>query len=207
MLFGEAPGRSALAGPVEGFLRHLAGLDLADLSAFDLDRDAPVVLRRLSTVLDARSADLRPFIARGGRLILWHGWNDAIVPPGLAVDYHAELVRVLGAEVAASSVRLFMAPGVEHGAGGPGTDRFGQHAGGDGDPERSLGAALQRWVEQGVAPERVVASRLRSPRDPASEVERTRLLCAWPRVAAYQGGGSTDDARHFQCVEAGTAQR
>jgi feruloyl esterase len=103
-------------------------------------------------------------------------------------------------------VRLFMAPGVEHGVGGPGPDRFGQFSGGDGDPDRSLGASLRRWVEQGVAPERVIAVRYLSPNDPASGVARSRPLCAWPREAVYQGVGSTDDAQSFHCAQRTSAR-
>ena len=89
---------------------------------------------------------------------------------------------------------------VEHGVGGPGPDRFGQLSGGDGDPERSLGAALRRWVEQGVAPDRVIAVRHRIPNDTGTEVVRSRPLCAWPQQAVHRGRGSTDSAESFDCA-------
>jgi pimeloyl-ACP methyl ester carboxylesterase len=199
-LFGDQPGTAEFAAPAIGFFRHLVDENpLWDLKDFQPDRDGAAARRKLATVLDAVDPDLRAFAARGGKLILWHGWSDAVVQPAFTLDYHERLLRTLGLQAAASSVRLFMAPGVEHGIGGPGPDRFGQVSGSDGDPERSLGAALRRWVEQGVAPERVLAVRHRVASDPRTEVVRTRPLCAWPRTAIYRGPGSTELAESFSC--------
>jgi feruloyl esterase len=202
LLYGDKPGQAELHAPVAGFFRHLVLDDATwDLAQFRLDREAQRAQGRVAAALDAMDPDIGRFVARGGKLILWHGWNDAVVSPTYSVAYHASLVRTLGPQATASAVRLFMAPGVEHGVGGPGPDRFGQHSGGDGDPDRSLGAALRRWVEQGVAPEHVIAVRYRSPNDPASGVTRSRPLCAWPKAAVYRGEGSTDDAQNFRCAE------
>lgn len=200
--FGNKPGDAGLMPQAEGFFRHLVAGDAAwDLASFRLEREGQAALRQLPATLDADDPAITRFVARGGKLILWQGWNDAIVPPSMTLDYHARLVRALGTEQAGRSVRLFMAPGVEHGAGGPGVDRFGQFASGDGDPARSLGAAMRRWVEHGEAPEQVLAVRHRVPQDPRTEVVRSRPMCAWPRVAAYSGQGTTDDARNFSCAD------
>jgi len=202
LLYGDTPGQAELHAPVTGFFRHLVLGDAAwDLTQFRMDREAQRAKGRVAAALDATDPDIGRFVARGGKLILWHGWNDTVVSPAYSVAYHASVVRALGLQTAARAVRLFMAPGVEHGIGGPGPDRFGQFSGGDGDPERSLGAAMRRWVEQGVAPEQVIAVRYRSPNDPASGVARSRPLCAWPKVAVYRGEGSTDDAQGFRCEE------
>lgn len=201
LLYGDETTPAELLAPVTGFFRHLVQDDpVWDLAQFRADRDGPRAQARLGAALDAVDPDISRFVARGGKLILWHGWNDTVVSPAYSVAYHAAVVRALGPQAAARSVRLFMAPGVEHGVGGPGPDRFGQLSSGDGDPARSLGAALRRWVEQGVAPEQVVAVRHQSPNDPASGVARSRPLCAWPKVAVYQGTGSTDEAQNFQCA-------
>lgn len=209
MLLGDPPEPAAMQAQVTGFFQHLVLGDPGwDLAGFRLDHEGRLARERTAAALDATDPDIRRFVARGGKLILWHGWNDAVVSPTDTLSLHGQIVRTLGPAVAARSVRLFMAPGVEHGVGGPGPDRFGQFAGGDGDPARSLGAALRRWVEQEVAPEQVIAVRHRTPGDPASGVARSRPLCAWPQVAVYRGEGSTDDAASFRCAPgAGAAPR
>jgi feruloyl esterase len=62
-------------------------------------------------------------------------------------------------------------------------------------------AALERWVEKGVAPERIVAAKRKNDMDPASAIVRTRPLCAYPLVARYRGNGSTDDDANFVCAK------
>lgn len=199
-LFGDGEQPAQLQPAVLSVYRHLLVEDPArDLAAFDAEREAAAALGRLGPVLDARSPDLRAFFRRGGKLILWHGWNDAVLSPLETLAYYRELVDSVGPALAARSVRLFMAPGVEHGTTGPGPARFGQLSAGDGDPRHSLGAALRRWVEQGEAPEQVIASRHQVQRDPSTPVVRTALICAWPRVARYRGSGSLDEADSFRC--------
>jgi tannase/feruloyl esterase len=77
-----------------------------------------------------------------------------------------------------------MVPGMQHCSGGPGPDSFD-----------SL-TALEQWVEQGIAPKQIIASKLA-----AGVVTRTRPLCRYPQVARYKGKGSTDDAANFRCVK------
>jgi feruloyl esterase len=182
-----------------GALRRL--IRAIELAQFKMEREGQSVTKQLPATLDAADTNIAPFVARGGKLILWHGWNDAIVPASMTVEYFARLLARLGSKETARSVRLFMAPGVEHRVGWPGPDRCGQFASGEGDPSRSLGAAIRRWVEQSESPEQVLAVRHRVPQDPKTEVARHRLLCAWPRLAAYVGQGSTDDASSFNCAD------
>jgi feruloyl esterase len=96
----------------------------------------------------------------------------------------------MGPAKAQQFVRLFLAPGVQHCGGGAGAHTFGQGGAPQGDPASNMAAALVRWVEQGTAPERIVATR----------PGRTRPLCAYPQVARYRGAGSTDDAANFDCA-------
>ncbi len=98
--------------------------------------------------------------------------------------------------------RLFLLPGMGHCAGGPGPNNIGQlsaPAGSPADPERSVLGALQRWVEEGVAPESIVATKFAND-DPTQGVLRTRPICPYPQVAEYNGTGSTDDAANFTCA-------
>ena len=107
------------------------------------------------------------------------------------IAYYDEVVALLGAgndeETALAATqeffRLFMVPGMGHCRGGPGPDRF------------DALTALEQWVEDEVAPERIIASKLEN-----GEVTRTRPLCPYPQVARWNGVGSTDDAANFTCV-------
>jgi hypothetical protein len=173
-----------------------------DYHSFDLDRDTRLADERLASILNAADPDLGRFAARGGRLILYHGWADPAIQPLTSVDYYARVGDRIGQKTTARSVRLFMVPGMLHCAGGPGANSFGQSVAGTGDPDTKIAAALQRWVEAGIAPERIVATKRRNDKDPSSEALRTRPLCAFPNVARYRGAGSTDDAANFDCAAA-----
>ncbi len=199
-LFGDGEQPSQLQSGVLSVFRNLLVEDRSrEIASFQAEHEPVATLLRLGTVLDARSPDLRAFFRRDGKLILWHGWNDAVLSPLETLAYYQEVVTIAGSELAKHSVRLFMAPGVEHGTTGPGPARFGQLSAGDGDPQRSLSAALRRWVETGEAPEYVIASRHQVQRDPSTPVVRSALICAWPRVARYGGSGSIDEAASFRC--------
>jgi feruloyl esterase len=100
-----------------------------------------------------------------------------------------------------------MAPSVEHCGGGTGSNAFGRsydpRPDGAGyyatrafDPDRQILAALVRWVEKGVAPERIAAPKYQDD-NAAKAVVRTRPLCVWPEVARWAGKGSTNDAQNF----------
>ena len=64
-----------------------------------------------------------------------------------------------------------------------------------------MSLALERWVEKGIAPEVIIASKPVTDFDPSKGVVRTRPLCAYPLVAKWKGRGSTDDAANFECVK------
>ena len=169
-----------------------------DFHGFDPDHDVRVADQKLAPILNATDPDLSKFVAHGGKLILYHGWADQVIQPHTTVDYYQRVRDTIGRQATADSVRLFMVPGMLHCFGGPGPNSFGQFAAGAGEPDTKIGAALQRWVEEGAAPERIVATKRKN--DPANEVVRTRPLCAFPNVAHYRGAGSTDDAASFDCI-------
>jgi len=94
--------------------------------------------------------------------------------------------------------RLFLAPGMDHCGGGPGPNQFGQ-AGGTGDAEHDMVVALEQWVEKGVAPTRLMATKFLSD-DKAKGVAMTRPLCLFPQIAKYKGSGAVTDAANFVCA-------
>jgi feruloyl esterase len=171
-----------------------------DYKTFDLERDGKLADEKLAPVLNATDPNLKAFSARGGKLILYHGWNDAALPPVNTINYFQSVVAKLGQRQVNGFMRLFMAPGVQHCAAGPGPDSFGQMVtSGQSDPQHDLTLALERWVEQGVAPDQVIASKRQGP-NPKTPASRTRPLCPYPQVARYKGSGSTDEAANFNCV-------
>jgi len=116
------------------------------------------------------------------------------------INYFQSVVARLGRRQAKTFLRLYMTPGMQHCSGGPGPDSFGATVtSAQSDPRRDLTLALERWVESGVAPEQIIATKRQSA-DPKSPVIRTRPLCAYPQVARYKGSGNTDDVANFVCT-------
>ena len=175
-----------MADYLAAFFRNVAYGDTTWApAAFRFEQDTERTDARLADALDATDPDLRRFAARGGRLLLWHGWADPLVPPGLTLRYYERVRHVIGADTTSAVVRLFMVPGVGHG---------------NGDVRRSLDTALQRWVETGTAPEQVVVPGSGAAGGDAAPTEPLRLLCAWPLVARYREAGPPDPAARFACA-------
>ncbi len=127
--------------------------------------------------------DLKPLFSHGGKLLQYHGWADPGIPPASSVNYYKSVLdRMGGAAKVSDSYRLFMVPGMGHCGGGEGTSTF------------DMVTALDAWVTQGKAPERIEASRVVK-----GAVVRTRPLCPYPQVATYKGSGSTDETANFTC--------
>ena len=198
---GERPGTTETYKAVTDFFRNMVFENPHwDARTFDAEQATTLADRKLASVLNATNPDLSPYLTRGGKLIIYHGWGDPLVPPMLTIEYYTRMANTVGPVKANSGVRLFMAPGMDHCGGGPGPNDFGQFDAGNGDPGTSLGAALQRWVEHSVAPEQIIATKRKDDDDPPGTVDvRTRPLCAYPAVALYRGDGSPDQASNFTC--------
>jgi feruloyl esterase len=175
-----------------------------DANSFVVDRDVKITNDKLASTLNATDPDLSRFARRGGKLILYHGWADAAISAVSSINYFNSVVATMGDARTQEFVRLYLAPGVQHCVGGPGPDDFGQMGPGSPDRQRSISTALQAWVEDGIAPQHIIASKYRSGVAAASrtaaDVIRTRPLCPYPQVAKWKGSGSTDDAANFQCI-------
>lgn len=201
---GLAPEKSLLFAFGTGFYRNMVFNDPAwDYKTLNVDRELKIADQKMAAVLNATNPDLRRFKERGGKLILYHGWSDAAIQGQNAIDYHKSVVKKMGVRNAGSFVRLFMVPGMQHCVGGAGPSLFGQLGVAQGDPQHNIAMALERWVEQGVAPEEIIATKYKNGINPASGIERTRPLCAYPKIARYKGAGNTDDAANFACVPPG----
>ena len=138
----------------------------------------------------ANNPDISKFVRKGGKLLLYHGSYDPGPSPVGTIAYldqaRAVTAAKLGVPVTAldNDVRLFMATGVYHCRGGPGPDQF------------DLLSAMESWVEQGEAPERIVATKANSP--------ISRPMCVWPAVPRYKGVGDPNAEASFVCVAPAT---
>lgn len=176
-------GRQPFATAMDHFRYVVYGDPRWSLQQFRFDRDAPLAEKQDGGVINALNPDLSRFFARGGRLLQYHGWSDPQISPGVSPQYYEAVVaRIDGAERIRESYRLFMVPGMAHCGGGEGASSF------------DMVPALERWVEGNEAPEEIIAQRQRN-----GAVDRTRRLCAWPRVARYVGSGDPDAASSFRC--------
>jgi len=198
---GPAPGKSLQFAFGTQFFGNMVYNNAAwDYRTFDVDRDLKAADDKMAPILNATDADLTRFKERGGKLILYHGWNDAAIPAGNTIHYYQSVLKKMGRDNGAEFVRLYMVPGMQHCGGGPGPDMFGQMGVAQGDPQHDLDASLERWVEQGIAPDQIIAAKYKTGSDPASGVIRTRPLCPYPAVAHVRGTGSTDAAANFVCL-------
>ena len=141
------------------FVSMVYGNPAWDPSAFNIDSDVAAADAATGATLNAIDPDLTAFRERGGKLILFHGWSDPAIAAESTINYYESVVAKLGRIRGPSFIRLFLAPGMQHCEYGPGPDSFGQNGFDQGDPQHDLESALELWVEQGVAPERIVATR------------------------------------------------
>jgi feruloyl esterase len=152
-----------------------------DWKTLNYDADMAAVARAENGIIDAKSTDLKKFVARGGRMIQYHGWADPQIPPGASTAYYEDVVKAMGSEVK-DNYRLFMVPGMNHCGGGDGPASF------------DMLTALEQWVEQKKTPDTIPAAHLTN-----GQPDRTRILCPYPQVATYKGSGEQNQASSFAC--------
>jgi feruloyl esterase len=150
-----------------------------DWRTFDLDRDTAAADEKFGYV--NVPPDLSAFKARGGKLLMYHGWNDPLISPENTINFYTSVGQKTGSKED-NWARLFMVPGMGHCQGGPGPDQFNKMA------------VIERWRESNTAPEQIAASHVTG-----NNIDMTRPLCPYPQVAVYKGVGSTNDAASFSC--------
>src|SRR5438128_3585748 len=177
LLKGPDPYDTAL----DDFKYVLFGNPNWDWRTFDLERDTATADKLAKGTVEAVDPNLTKFAQRGGKLLMYHGWADQDIAPQASVNYYKK--SLTGTKAPSDWVRLFMMPGMQHCGGGEGPNSF--------DPM----TALEQWVENGKAPNQIIASH----RQRDGTVDRTRHL--WPHTSAakYIGSGSIDDAASFVC--------
>lgn len=151
-----------------------------DWREFELERDLDLVLSKAGFV-EALETDLTEFRSRGGKILFYHGWNDPGPSPINTINYYNDVLATMGPEQS-DWMRLFLMPGVGHCARGIGPD------------QADFLGALDEWVDNGQAPDSIVASRIRD-----GETDMMRPLCPYPQVAVWDGAGDPNEAASFKC--------
>jgi hypothetical protein len=201
-VIGEGPGASAAALYALNDFRYIVTGDPKwnPLTA-DLAASVEQSTQKTAADLDSNDPDLSRFAARGGKLIVYHGWNDPAISPWNTIAYYQSVQHQMGAAKVDSFARLYMAPGAEHCTGGPGPSAFGQL----GIPTArgskfGLFDALEDWVEKDAPPPEIVATKYASQENGGRKAVMTRPLCPYPQVAKYNGSGDPDDSASFACA-------
>lgn len=172
----------------DNFYKYVAFADPAyPFPKLDFAKDVDAVDASFTGILNAYDPDLTAFRKHGGKLIQYHGWADPAIPARDSVEYFGRVQAAMGDT--ADFYRLFMAPGMLHCGGGPGPNVL------------ATLDAISAWVEQGRAPDRIIATRYKAG-SPAQGVQRTRPLCPYPKLARWSGHGDRDRAESWSCVPA-----
>ncbi|MGB9120007.1 MAG: TonB family protein [Candidatus Angelobacter sp.] len=202
----RGPGKDLQSVFAHGFYTNMiSSKEPVDLKTINVETAVKLADSQQGETFNATDPNLKPFATRGGKLIMYHGWSDAALPPQGSINYYNSVEETMGPGKPALFMRLFMAPGMQHCGGGPGANSFGQFAPGV-DADHDLNQALERWVEKGIAPDRLIATKFVDDK-PEKGVAMTRPLCPYPEGATYKGTGDTNDAANFECsVDAALAR-
>jgi pimeloyl-ACP methyl ester carboxylesterase len=172
------------------FSRYLAFYNTANPNWQLTDLDFSVAgfwkTMQTSAYLSAIDPDLSAFQQRGGKLILWHGWNDQHISAQATLNYYQAMRKTLGFAKVKSFAKLYLLPGVGHCGGGEGPDSI------------DLLTPMMAWVEKGAQPSKLVTAKVTS-----GVTTRTRPVFPYPQVARYNGSGSSDDAANFSAYNPG----
>jgi hypothetical protein len=167
------------------WIRQDPKFDWRTLSEADFEADFTASQQKFHTVIGTDDPNLQAFRQRGGKMIIWHGEADSLIFPRGTVNYFERVLALNGGRQQVDQfARLFLAPGVGHCGGGDGPSPTGPFE------------TVVNWVEKGVAPATIPASRRRE-----NGTVLSRPLCAYPMTAKWTGSGSTDDAASFVCVD------
>ena len=209
LVIRHAAGRSAVpnhTGSLRLWIKQNPSFDWTTLTTVSFETGFRQSQAKFHAVIGTDDPDLTAFHASGGKMITYHGWTDQLIFPKGSIDYFNRVVAANGGLKRVQEFdRLFMVPGMNHCAGGAGADNFGQ----SGvvpvslDPEHDAVLALQQWVEQGVAPDMLIATtdQAHAAENPTQPEAFTRPLCPYPEKARYKGAGDLTDAASFVCVD------
>jgi len=171
----------------QDFLHYMAFQDdpgeTFDIYDFDFDRDPPR-LDYMAQIYNTVNPDLEKFREKGGKVLIFHGWGDAGIPPWKTIEYYDAVEdRVGSREVTQDFIRLFLIPGMPH-CSGPGYSF-------------DILSLLEEWVEHGKVPDTMRVTK----KDSEENVEWIRDLFPYPMRTVYKGGGDPKDPSSYECKE------
>jgi len=163
--------------------------------------ETPVGSGNFAGVVNATHADLSAFNAQGGKLILYAGYEDPVIPSADTIDYYNQ--ALLDDPNTPTYARLYLAPGMWHCTGGPGVDAFGNQSANQApdplSPKDDILAALVAWRESRTEPDKIIATHYIND-DQAQGIAFQRPLCPYPKNASYTGTGNPTHATNYRCA-------
>ena len=194
---GQGPGSGSGLQYVQNYFRYMVTDDPHwNILTANVPASMQQAKQKTAAALDSTNPDLSRFRARGGKLIMYHGWNDPAISPWNSIAYYKEVQKTVGEKETASFMQLYMVPGMEHCAGGPGPAAFGQLGiPTSGGPKYGVFDALVDWVEKDFPSGTIIGTKYSADQ----KVLLTRPLCPYPQLAKYKGTGDTNDAANFEC--------
>jgi hypothetical protein len=169
-----------------------------DYLGINVDNELATAARMVAPIVSSIDPDLKPFKQHGGKIIQYAGWADSAIAPENGLNYYRKVMSIMGDPH--DFYRVFMVPGMAHCAGGPGPNAFGNYLNGPViDAKHDLLKALERWVEQGVPPDQIIATKYVND-NPAKGIAFQRPLCPYPERGEYDGHGDPTKASSFTCV-------
>jgi feruloyl esterase len=175
-----------------------------DFRTFNFDSDMMYADMKIGIMGNSIDADLSAARKRGAKFIQYHGWNDQTLQPEYSPQYYEAVIAETGSlKKTQDFYRLFMVPGMTHCYFGPGATSFGgvgQQLPPVRDAAHDIQKALELWVEHGIAPDRIIATKYANDAAATRQILLQRPLCAYPLVPQYNGAGDTNSADNFSCV-------
>ncbi len=192
------------AGLGNGYFANIVFQDKTwDYSKFDFDKDMAYADMTAGVLGNAIDPDMSAAKRRGVKIIQYHGWNDQTLQPAYSPQWYETVARTMGGlRRTQEFYRLFMVPGMTHCYFGPGATSFGgvgQQIPPVRDAAHDVQTALEAWVEHGIAPDGLIATKYTDDKAATRSVLLTRKLCVYPAVAQYSGTGAPNNSANFIC--------
>jgi hypothetical protein len=198
-ILGGTPGHSTGGSFVTGYFRNMVFDDSQwTPQMHSVDEDLRAAEAKTAHAVDSTDPDLSAFANRGGKLIVYHGWNDPAISALNSINYYDSVKDRMGAQTVGRFARLYLVPGMQHCIGGPGPSLFGQFSVlPQRDAASSIYLALEHWVESGAPPGEIRAAKMA---EDGKNVAMTRPICPYPQLPKYKGSGDTNAAQSFACT-------